>query len=1077
MSYDANVPKLYNKTFKAYSKRCYISDPLVILPGNFQGLPNGNSKPRSKCHVKPKSGLHMPSTDRPATNNWSTVAGKHSHRNIPKGNLSPITMANRFSPLQNLNNSAVRKNLPGSDGDTNSINIALLNAQSLRHKSEMVKEIRGEFDVDIFLFVETWLKNDDSVEIGELECGGDFKFIHVPRESRQGGGVGCLAKSELNVTKKESVITKTFEHMEIEFQNNSKVITILVIYRPEPSNQNKYTLPEFYDEFTQFLAHYQTYQNDVILAGDFNFHVNKPNDRRASLFMNILDMFDLIQHVNSPTHKEGNTLDLVITRQNSIITDCFVGDLISDHNCVLLKVRANKSHNPVKNIRVRNTRSINIAQLKIDISQHFAQKPEADPQADPVQQAQYLNKLIDLYNSSRVVLDKHAPAKTKTVMLRKPTPWTNKEIKDLKITKRKAEKQWRKSKLETDWENFKEKKNAMNTRLKQMKSEDLKTKIHKTKGDSKSMFKILNASLNRKQTPPLPHHYDDKLLANEFNTFFEEKISRIRSKLDTGITKLKPDNKRAEGEILREFKPFSLSEVKKLILKMPVKHCALDPMPTWLLRECIDEFLPLTTEIVNLSLQLGEMPLALKHALVRPLLKKPGLDPIMKNYRPVSNLPFLSKVIESAVMKQYNEHMCRNNYLDNKQSAYKKFHSTETLLTKIHNDVMLSLSKGEVTILVLLDLSAAFDTIDHNILIRRLKDRYNIHGKALEWFKSYLSQRSQAVNINNVTSAKKDLKYGVPQGSKLGPILFNSYVAPVSEVAKRNHVEDEKYADDEQLVLSFKPNCLKDQVDAVTKMEKCIADIRDFLHENMLCNNGDKTELLIIGTPHQLKKLKINSIKVDNTVIKTADNVKNLGVIFDKEMTMEKHVNKMCKSVYFNLRNVSKIRNSLDIETAKTAVNALVTPHLDYCNGLLYGINTKLLDKLQVAQNSAVRLIKKLKKRDSVTCHRKNLHWLPIPARIEFKILMNTWKALNGQSPEYIKTLLQEKEPIGSLRSNDKLLLSTQIASGKNKMEDRAFSHSAPKLWNLTPLRIRTCNSLESFKKQLKTHLFQEYYK
>ena len=191
MPYHTDVLKSNNKTFKAYSNCCYISDPLVKLPGNNKSLQNANSKPRSKCHVKPKSGLYMPSIGRPATNSWSTVSGKHSHRNIPKGNLRSITVANRFLPLQNLSKPVVYRNFSGSDGDTNSINIALLNAQSLRHKSKLVKEIRGEFDVDIFLFVETWLKDGNSVEIGELECDGDCKLIHVPRESRQGGGVGC----------------------------------------------------------------------------------------------------------------------------------------------------------------------------------------------------------------------------------------------------------------------------------------------------------------------------------------------------------------------------------------------------------------------------------------------------------------------------------------------------------------------------------------------------------------------------------------------------------------------------------------------------------------------------------------------------------------------------------------------------------------------------------------------------------------------------------------------------------------------------------------------------------------------
>jgi hypothetical protein len=165
----------------------------------------------------------------------------------------------------------------------------------------------------------------------------------------------------------------------------------------------------------------------------------------------------------------------------------------------------------------------------------------------------------------------------------------------------------------------------------------------------------------------------------------------------------------------------------------------------------------------------------------------------------------LGKLIESAIIDQYLKHLTLNSLHDERQSAYKKHHSTETLLTKVHNDIMLSMGKGEMTMLVLLDLSAAFDTIDHSILIKRLYNNYGIDGTALNWFKSYLSNRSQSVTINNTESNKVALKFGVPQGSKLGPVLFNSYVAPLSNIARKYNIEDQKYDDDEQLILSFKP--------------------------------------------------------------------------------------------------------------------------------------------------------------------------------------------------------------------------------------------------------------------------------
>ena len=507
---------------------------------------------------------------------------------------------------------------------------------------------------------------------------------------------------------------------------------------------------------------------------------------------------------------------------------------------------------------------------------------------------------------------------------------------------------------------------------------------------------------------------------------------------------------------------------------MGTKHSKLDPLPTWLVKECLTEFLPIISKIINTSLKIGVMPECHKHAIINPLLKKPGLDLTLNNYRPVSNLKFLSKVIEGAVIDQFNNHLNINNLHDSRQSAYRQFHSTETLLTKIHNDIMENGNSNEVSMLVMLDLSAAFDTIDHKILLTRLQNLYGVEGIALNWFKSYMTDRTNAVSINDTLSEKRKLKCGVPQGSKLGPVLFNTYIAPMSDIAKRHGINDQKYADDEQLILSFKPNGL-DAMNAKTKMENCIRDIRDFLTTNKLCNNGSKTETILIGPKTRLKNFHIENLNIDHNHIEYTDCVKNLGVIFDKHMTMEKQVNKMCKSVYFNIKNISHIRKSLNKDDTKTVVNALVTPHLDYGNSLLYGIPYKYLNKLQVAQNMAVRLIEKIGKYEHISDKRKELHWLPIQARIKYKLLSTTWKILNGQAPAYLSSLIKIKRSVRELRNTNTNLL--EVNNNRvNGWGGRSFSNVSPSLWNKLPERIRLLDNLDSFKKYLKTHLFQLSY-
>jgi hypothetical protein len=565
---------------------------------------------------------------------------------------------------------------PG-DYSSSSLKFLLWNAQSIRQKTQLTRDFMSEHDVDVSLIVETWLTANDLVEICDLEQN-EYFFLNTPRENRIGGGIGVLAKKGLKVEKVKTPKTITFENMEILITSGGKQTTVITIYRAESSARRKYSMDEFYTEFSKFLSSYQCCNHELIITGDFNFHMNKPNDPRAKRFSELLEMFDLTQHVTGPTHKSGNTLDLIITRKKSLFTGYFTSDLNSDHNCILFDVKMGRGTDKSKIVRFRKTKNIDLENFKCDLRNRL-KVPSLSADSK-----HYLNQLVSIYLSSREVLDKHAPEVERMVCIRKPNPWTNADIKNLKIEKRKAEKKWRKTRLTVHWEIFQEKRNALNKTLNDLRSKDLRTIMQKHKGNSKALFKSINSCLNRNQPPPLPDHSDAKSLADDFNTFFDDKISRLRSKFpQSSSQESHPHHLHQANRIqnitqtLSDFRRLSMVEVKKLVLSMPTKHCILDPMPTWLAKECLDEILPILTEIINVSLEIGEMPSDLKHAVIKPHLKKQGLELTMKNYRPVSNLTFLSKLIESAIISQFTEHLVSNKLADDKQSAYKKNHSTE----------------------------------------------------------------------------------------------------------------------------------------------------------------------------------------------------------------------------------------------------------------------------------------------------------------------------------------------------------------------------------------------------------------
>jgi len=289
--------------------------------------------------------------------------------------------------------------------------------------------------------------------------------------------------------------------------------------------------------------------------------------------------------------------------------------------------------------------------------------------------------------------------------------------------------------------------------------------------------KLLNQGDNRTVYPPVDSNVK---LANHLGTFFVQKIETIGSKLDNVarmLPSLPDDHTPVSPPLLSKFSPLMEEEVCKLISRSAKKSCTLDPMPTSLVMDCIDVLLPITTKIINLSLESGLFADDWKCALVLPLLKKPGLDPLYKNYRPVSNLQYISKLTEKAVFEQIHTHMMTHSLYPEFQSSYRQNHSTETALAKVTNNILTKMNTQEVTLLVMLDLSAAFDTVNHSILLTRLNEELGICGVASEWFKSYLANRGQQVSVDGSLSEHFSLDCGVPQGSCLGPLLFIIYAS------------------------------------------------------------------------------------------------------------------------------------------------------------------------------------------------------------------------------------------------------------------------------------------------------------
>ena len=388
------------------------------------------------------------------------------------------------------------------------------------------------------------------------------------------------------------------------------------------------------------------------------------------------------------------------------------------------------------------------------------------------------------------------------------------------------------------------------------------------------------------------------------------------------------------------------------------------------------------------------------------------------------------------------------------QSAYKDEHSTEIALINVQNDILSALYAGSSAILLMLDLSAAFDTIDHDILLSRLCNVYGITGDALDWFRSYLTGRIQRVVIEYTVSGDQELVFGVPQGSVLGPKIYCMYTKPVSDIIQRHGLSHHSYADDTQLYMTM-DHSNNNWLDGLARNQLCVSEIREWMNQNMLKLNDDKTELIVFTSKYKQDLYNYLSIMIGDTVVDCSSQVNDLGVIFDRVLSLRQHVSYTSKTCRFHLRNISRIRKYIPQNTSVVLVKSLVMSRLDYSNGLFYRLHKCTVSELQAVQNSAARIVtqERLRDHDSMSRALTVLHWLPVDKRIEYKLLLYTYKALHDLAPGYLCEL---DVPLRVLRSAELNLL--MVPPGKpGKYGSRSFPRASANLWNsirLLGLRI-----------------------
>ena len=488
-----------------------------------------------------------------------------------------------------------------------------------------------------------------------------------------------------------------------------------------------------------------------------------------------------------------------------------------------------------------------------------------------------------------------------------------------------------------------------------------------------------------------------------------------------------------------------------------------DSFSSRFIKDALFEIAFYVTIIVNTSIVTGVNPFIWKYGQVAPYHKKGDVDDV-SNYRPVTLLPVLSKVLEKIVAEQLMNYLELNKLLSSSQHGFRKSLSTETALMQVMEKLYHNMDNKKLSLITLCDLSKAFDSVSHDILINKCL-QLKIDSF---WFNDYLSNRTQSVRIGNHISSAINMTFGVPQGSILGPILFLIYVNDMKDIIKECLFV--QYADDSQFIHTGEVSEIDD---IIKRTEETLSNAKRYFLENGLMVNPKKTQFIFIGTRQIISQIPENvTINFDNESITPSKQVKNLGIYIDNELQFDIHINELCKKATGTLLYINRMSDRFDKETRTQIVQTLVLSMINYCLKIWGTTNRTQLQKVQKLQNFAARVaVGGVRKYDHITPTIRELQWLKIEQKCDYDICIMVFKILRNKLPSWLITLrtVSEMHSRYTRQRNHLFFDRTNTNVGS-----RSLTKRGPFLWNTLPEQIKDTNSLTLFKDRLKKFFLEQ---
>lgn len=900
----------------------------------------------------------------------------------------------------------------------NGIKICHINAQSLNNK---IDELRLTFEnscVDMVCVSETWL-NDHTPDSLILLRG--YKVFRNDRKTR-GGGVAIYVRQGIKCKLvHKSAAEEKIEQVFIEVTSNGEKLLIGCVYRP----YNNISFESLNKKLEEIAPEY----SDIIIAGDFN-----SNLLCESTLKDNMSVFGLLPtNTTMPTHfsMTNNTLlDLSFVSDISKVQlyDQLTASCFSNHDLIFI------SYNFLANIDDETSTCRDFKNIDFDALYENFNLVDWDKifyMHSVAEQAKYLEENINkLYEMS-------VPLKTITNHF-KARPWFNTTIKGLIYERDSAYSRWKRFKIDAFREDFRQARSIVNKEIDKAKSLYYSNRFSRSL-KAKDTWNTIRAIGHCNKT--VSHDFQNS--ANEIN----EKFLNIPTVVpnhnfydDIFINYLPPNNN-------FEFECVTQTDVMSSCLAVNSNATGCDNVDPKFVKLILPSLLPYLTHLYNSILTTSCFPKRWLHAKIIPLPKS------QNEYRPIAILPFLSKVLEKLMYSQMFAYLNKFDYLSKFQSGFRPKHSCITALIDVTEDLRRELDEGKLGILVLLDHSKAFDTVDHALLSSKLRYFFNFTNTAIKLILSYLENRSQAVFLKNEASDPLAIARGVPQGSILGPLLFSCYVNDLKQQLK--YCKFHMYADDVQIYCGAEVGSLKDTVGMVNSD---LQNVYRWASANGLSLNPQKSKCLILRGRTWKCHFDLN-IVLNDEKIEIVEKVKNLGIIFNSTLTWSDHVNSIAGTIYSKLRALWSTQCFTPQHIRLLLAKTYLMPSLLYGCELFYSCDSVSRQRLNVLFNNVCRYVYRKRKFDHITPHVSALYGVSIENLFKIRALTLLHKIVHYKSPSYLF------DRISFARSNRGQLLIP--FKQRRLVSEWQYYIQTIRLWNTLPHSIQTISNTNHFKNYL----------